>query len=174
MKYKAFFRKLEAEQLLNQERYNKFVKKCLPTLRCPRCSCPHFTFHDTYDRHLYKSREERTIIRVNRMKCCSCFRTFVLLPESVIPHKRYLLTSLISFLAVVLEVNKTVCRKWFDLNNHYIDFLMRQYHTQHEKWIAITGYSFPPDDPLAFGVQYHHQIGVKFMQVIPATFSAVP
>lgn len=168
MKYKAYKRKLEAQQLLTQEKYDQFVLTHRASLACPGCSSPVLTVHATYPRHLYKTREERTIITVTRMKCCSCSRTFVLLPESVVPYKRYLLVSLISFLSVVLEVNKTSCRKWFDLNNQYIDFLFNQYHCLHEKWLLTTNLLFPPQDPLTFGEQYHRQIGKKFMQVIPA------
>lgn len=167
MKYKTYMRKLEAQQLLTQEKYDEFLKKSLSTLRCPDCSSPAFTFHATYRRHLYKTRESRTIIEVRRMRCCSCFRTFVLLPESIVPYKRYILISLISFLTVVLEVNKTSCRRWFDLNNQYIDFIYRQYKQFHERWVLIINQSFPPKDPVSFGKAYHQRVGKKFMQVIP-------
>lgn len=167
MKYKAYIRKLEAQQLLTQEKYNQFVRELRPNLSCPNCSSPIITFHATYRRHLYKTRECRTVIDVTRMRCCSCFRTFVLLPESVIPYKRYLLISLISFLSVILEVNKTSCRTCFDLNNQYLDFLLRQYTTFHEKWVRTLNHPFPPHDPCQFGRLYHQRIGIKFMQVIP-------
>lgn len=170
MKYKAYLRKLEAQQLLTQEKYNQFVRAALPQLTCPGCSSPIITFHATYPRHLYKTRECRTIIQVNRMKCCSCFRTFVLLPESVVPYKRYILVSLISFLTVILEVNKTSCRKWFDLNNSYIEFLFQQYKRLHEKWVFTTNQIFTPLDPLSFGKIYHQQVGTKFMQLIPKPY----
>lgn len=167
MKYKAYMRKLEAQQLLTQKEYDQYVNDSIQNLRCHNCSSPVVTRHATYQRHLYKTREDRTIIEVQRMKCCSCFITFVLLPESIIPYKRYSLVSLVSFLTVVLEVNKTRCRKWFDLNNHYIDFLLRQYKQMHEKWVHTIDHLFPPEDALSFGRRYHQQVGKKFMQIIP-------
>lgn len=63
MKNKAYMRKLEAQQLLIQK-YDEFLKKSLSPLRCPDCSGHACTFHATYRRHLYKTRESIIVIEV--------------------------------------------------------------------------------------------------------------
>ncbi|MFR3734153.1 MAG: hypothetical protein ACLTW7_16010 [Enterococcus sp.] len=48
MKYKAYMRKLEAQQLLTQKEYDQYVNDSIQNLRCPSCSSPIVTRHATY------------------------------------------------------------------------------------------------------------------------------
>ena len=168
MKYTISFRKLKAEKLPTQESYDQYVRELLPCLICPNCKSPSLARHDRYSRHLYKDKDERITILVQRMKCRSCRKTFVILPESVFPYKRYILPSLITFISVVKEVSKSSCRRWFELNNSHLDYLLNQYSLVHEKWLKIWELTIPPDDFLSFSQDYHRLVGIKFMQIIPA------
>lgn len=79
-----------------QQQYDQFVLDILTDIACPHCqNSSGLTQHGRYRRHLYYVGGFRGIIEVMRLRCHACTKTFVLLPPSIVPYKRYVLASIL-------------------------------------------------------------------------------
>lgn len=91
--------KITVSASYSQVDYQTFLEKSVAQVRCPKCKSKYYLKnHDWYPRHLYISPDERLVIRMRRLKCSSCMITFIVLPPTVIPYKRYVMETIYSVL----------------------------------------------------------------------------
>lgn len=90
-----------------QRQYDQFAFQTLMQVACPKCQNPAgITRHGSYLRQFYLTASERIKIMVTRARCHACNCTFVLLPASVTPYKRYILKTILK--ALRLARNKSI------------------------------------------------------------------
>lgn len=155
--------KITVSASYSQVDYQTFLEKSVAQVRCPKCKSKYYLKnHDWYPRHLYISPDERLVIRMRRLKCSSCMITFIVLPPTVIPYKRYVMETIYS----VLKQLTTHSIYWLEKNRGFNAKLLRywfdQYRSFHQPFINLY-------HPLACDLAQLYQTywpGHRFMQLI--------
>lgn len=136
---------------LTQISYDSFIHSIsLDSISCPFCNSHSFIFYGHYDRSFYlPSSGELVHLHVQRIYCTACHHTHALLPCSIIPFRRYLLSHLFSFahqglstsLNLFPYIDESVLRRFI----HFISQWRRNHHT-----------SLPPIPSMPWLLQFDH------------------
>lgn len=107
-----------------QARYDAETTALMNGLSCPHCqNTAGFRLHDYRPRHLYLDPGTRITITITRLKC-SCQKTFTLMPDWLIPFKRYVMAFVLEAIRMTarhrvywtansLELDSTTIRRWW-------------------------------------------------------------
>jgi hypothetical protein len=124
------------------------------------------TIHDTYQRYVYLNKEVRNQIWVTRMKCNSCNKTFVVLPPSIIPFKRYVLVTVAMIIAITEIISEYKALEIYEIAKSHLRYWMKQYQKWHKVWVSIGEFELPPPDADSFSITYQKLTNHTFMQII--------
>lgn len=151
-----------------QQKYNQFVAEKFSNTACPHCMNPaELTRHGEYRRWLYGSQGLRVSIRLTRLRCHSCDKTFVLLPPEIVPYKRYVLAAILEALNLVTTSSVYCAENSLDI----VARVVRRWRDQFNRWhrmLCIT-HDIPLDSPYEASQQYSRlRPGRRLMQIISA------
>jgi transposase-like protein len=152
-----------------QQQYDQFAFQALTQVACPKCQNPAgITRHGSYLRQFYLTASQRIKITVTRARCHACDRTFVLLPASVAPYKRYILETMLKALRLARSKSIYAVENTLDICASTI----RRWQMQFEKWHKVLYISHGLnriDSAEELGSMYaHERLGRRFMQIISA------
>ena len=152
-----------------QRQYDQFAFQTLLQVACPKCQNPAgITRHGAYLRQFYLTASQRIKIMVTRARCHACNCTFVLLPASVTPYKRYILKTILKALRVARGKSNYAIENTLDICTSTIRRWKMQFARWHEV-IYITRELSEIDSVEKLASIYTlERPGRRFMQVISA------
>ena len=115
-----------------QQEYHDYFFSILDKLRCPHCQNPSgLRTHGRYARHLYLNNEQHIKILVSRM-ICTCGKTFVVLPPSIIPFKRYVLEHVLDAIRLARTKSRYHLEQRLGISSRLIHYWQGQYQAWHQ------------------------------------------
>lgn len=148
-----------------QSKYDAYFSSKRHLFRCPSCSSSHLHLHATYSREVYLSWSIHTTLQVNRLRCDSCGRTFVVLPPFLIKFKRYILHFYVRATTLLQSKSKYFIHKQLHLSLGYIRYLFLQFHHFHQDALFAMQITLPPPNLNTFAELYYKKYSYAFMQI---------
>lgn len=151
-----------------QQKYNQFVVANMSKVACPHCMNSFgLTRHGEYQRKLYWSHGVRFDIVVTRLRCHACDKTFVLLPPSIAPYKRYVLATILEALNLATSRSVYCAEASLDIASRSVRYWRDQFKRWHET-LCIT-HGIPLNQAVEASQRYAQlRPGRRLMQVISA------
>lgn len=152
-----------------QRQYNQYVLDAFRNIVCPHCqNSSGLTQHGRYRRHLYYVGGFRGIIEVMRLRCHACTKTFVLLPPSIVPYKRYVLASILQAVHVAAAKSVYYAEHSLDLSARVISSWYAHFHQWHEMLCQTHDISLRLEAKVAAIMYSQLRPSRRLMQVISA------
>jgi transposase-like protein len=146
------------------------VAKALRSIACPTCqNTLGITRHGAYQRQIYLNAETHIQISVTRLRCHACSHTFVLLPASVIPFKRYVLQLVLTALRVIWTKSVYHAEQNLGIATRALRYWRSQFQTWHET-LFLSHELDQLQDAVDVAAKYNQlRAGRRFMQIISAS-----
>jgi hypothetical protein len=116
---------------------------------------------------VYFSTDEVIRMLIQRFKCLSCRKTFNILPQFVVPYKRYCIFVILSLLDASQHGQSThAVHKDLGLACSHIRYLLKQFRQIHLVGTLTLEEHIPPSEISSFMETYRIQFGYDFMQIV--------
>lgn len=150
-----------------QTAYDRFFNDFLSMHpSCPKCNHTAIVFYDVCSREVYLNHTYSFTLQISRVRCANCSCLSRILPDYVIPHKRYV----VGLICLALDVTQSV--RSVSNRTALSTKLIRYWRTQYKKWHevglqALMGH-LPLEEYPVFLQSYKESYGYAFMQVLTA------
>lgn len=155
------------EEKIRQSEYQTYLENKINGLRCKHCRSPDVPPHASYRRWVYFSNGKCIQLLIQRFRCSSCLKSFSLLPQFVVPYKRYCIFITMSLLSAYQEgLSIHELYRNLGLDRSHIRYLLKQFRQLHLDGILSLEERIPPSDISGFMEIYRMQFGCDFMQIV--------
>lgn len=134
---------------------------------CPKCQSTYIAFYDHCLREVYFDAYFSFQLTISRIYCQDCQRYSRILPDYLLPHKRYIL----SFICAILGEKGRVygLTKRYRISRSLIRYWQGQFQQGHQLGLKVLEVQFPLIDYEGFLARYRKAFGYSFMQLLTAT-----